>query len=171
MKIKPMRNNKGDNNYMKLKKKFGKKQMMLLGTIIVSIFLLAGCTNNNNAGEDNEGTGGTGDDGGSDGTTANIDVNMLGNWTWTSGTNNGEPITHISSGWVHFKNDGTFNSVYDYGYTLVIYEGTWQAQNGDLYWGTNGNEISDWYSTDSYQASGNELIITSDSSEMIYNLL
>ena len=152
---------------MKLKKNFGKKQMMLLGAVIISIFLLAGCTNNNNAGDNNQGTGDENND--DSGYAVNADPNMVGNWTWTSGTSSGEPITHIISSWVNFHKDGTFNSVYEYDNQLVIYEGTWQAKDGDLAWGTNGNEISDWYLTDSYQVSGNELIITSDSSEMKYS--
>jgi len=160
-----------------MKNKFRKKQIMILGAALISILLLAGCTDNStsNSDENNQETGDNNNAGNSDnsgnsnGYAVNVDPNMVGNWTWTSGTNSGEPITHISSGWVNFKEDGTFNSYYDYGYTVVVYEGTWQAKDGDLYWGTNGHEISDWYSYDTYDfITNNGLTIISDSSEMLY---
>ena len=119
-----------------------------------------------NGGNDNTNTGGDNDGPSNDG--VNQAGSIVGNWTFVDGTQNGQPVTHIASGWVNYKADGTWTYFYDYGYTTLNDEGTWQAQDGELYWGTEGSEISDWYSYDNYQLVGDDLIISSNTSEMRY---
>ena len=145
--------------------------MMILGIVAVVVLVVAGFTLLNNEGTSETNTDGTNEgssvnDGSNEG--LNQANNIVGNWTFVSGTQNGSPVTHIVSGWVNYKADGTWVYFFDYGYTTVDAEGTWQAQDGELYWGTNGNEVSDWYSYDSYQFVDGDLVITSDNSEMIY---
>ena len=114
-----------------------------------------------------ENNGGSSTDGNTN-TDGNHDGRFVGNWTFVDGTSSGQPVTHITSGWVNYKADGTWSYFFDYGYTTVNAEGTWQAKDGTLYWGTNGNEISDWYSVESYQFTGDNLILSTDTSEMRY---
>ena len=119
-----------------------------------------------NGGNDNTNTGG--DNEGSSNNGVNQDGSIVGNWTFVNGTTNGQPVTHIASGWINYKADGTWTYFYDYGYTTINDQGTWQAQHWELYWGTEGSEISDWYAYDNYQLKGDNLVIISDTSEMIY---
>jgi len=129
-------------------------QIFLIGIMLVSVLLLTGCTETN----DNNNNQNTGDDNTDDNSntySVNHDPRLIGNWT---GNNS----------WVHFHEDGTFQSAYDYDYTIVTYEGTWQAKDGQLSWGTNGHEISDWYSMDTYHFNGDDLVITQDTIESTY---
>lgn len=156
-----------------MKKKFEIKQLIILGITLFLILLFAGCTSTNEGDDnqnasDNNGSSSDSNDDASD-YAVNVDKNLVGNWTWTCGTSNGEPVTHISSGWVNFKKNGTWMYAYDYGYTITIQNGTWQAKDGQLYWGTDGSEISDWYSINSYElVNSNELVISTDSSDSLY---
>lgn len=101
-------------------------------------------------------------------TDANHDGRFVGNWTFIEGTSSGKPITHIVSGWIYYKADGTWTNFFDYGHQLLNEQGTWQAKDGVLCWGTDGTEISDWYSVDDYQFVDDDLIISSDYSEVRY---
>jgi hypothetical protein len=103
-------------------------------------------------------------------TDPNHDGRLVGNWTFVEGTASGKPVTHIVSGWINYKADGNWTEFFDYGDQLLNEQGTWQAKDGVLYWGTNGSEISDWYSVDDYQIIGDDLIISSDYSEMRYRI-
>jgi hypothetical protein len=103
-------------------------------------------------------------------TDPNHDGRLVGNWTYVEGTSSGQPITHIVSGWINYKADGNWTEFFDYGDQLLNEQGTWQAKDGVLCWGTNGSEISDWYSVDDYQIVGDDLIISSDYSEMRYRI-
>lgn len=158
-----------------------KNKMMVFAVLAVLVLAVAALTLTNNngtpattTGDTNEGNGNTNPEGeneGSSNTGANGAGSIVGNWTFVNGTTNDGPVTHIASGWIDYKADGTWTYFYDYGYTTVNQEGTWQAQDGELYWGTNGSEISDWYSYDTYEIVGDVLIITSDGSEMFYGRL
>jgi hypothetical protein len=156
-----------------------KNQMMLFAVIAVVVLAVAAVTLTNNEGapeanttgdipEGNENTNPEGDKEGASNNSVNVAGTVVGNWTFINGTNSDGPVTHIASGWIDYKADGTWTYFYDYGYTTVDQEGTWQAQDGQLYWGTNGSEISDWYSYDTYEIVGDVLIIRSDGSEMFY---
>jgi hypothetical protein len=103
-------------------------------------------------------------------TDSNHDGRLVGNWTFVEGTSSGQPITHIVSGWINYKADGTWTEFFDYGDQLLNEQGTWQAKDGVLCWGTDGSEISDWYSVDDYQIAGDDLIISSDYSEIRYRI-
>ena len=164
-----------------------KNQMMIFAVIAVVVLAVAAFTLTNNEGtpdpnttggdnlEGNENPNPEGENEGSSVTEnpnsgASVAGSIVGNWTFINGTNNDGPVTHIASGWIDYKADGTWTYFYDYGYTTVNQEGTWQAQEGQLYWGTNGSEISDWYSYDTYEIVGDVLIIRGDGSEMFYGL-
>lgn len=151
-------------------KKFDILKIFFIGMILVSVLVLAGCTEDNTDSNNDQDTGDADTGGSSNDYSGNHDPRLIGNWTWTDGTNQGNPVDYITRGWVNFMQDGTFKSFYDYGYTTVNYEGTWQAKDGDLYWGTNGHEISDWYSTDNYQIDG-KLTIDNSATEMNYEKL
>ena len=154
-----------------------KKTTMIISAIVI-VSVIAGFTLLNNEGvidsilnEVNiEGNGNTNTNGDNEGPSntdytnndSNQDGSIVGNWTFVSSETNGEPVTHVTSAWVNYKADGTWTYFYDYGYTTVNDEGTWQAQDGVLYWGTEGHEISDWYSVDNYEVTGDDLIITTD---------
>ncbi len=150
------------------------KLKIIIFFLLIGMLLFVGCTEKSN--EQNQvdnGIDNTNDDTNDDGSgeyASNIDMNLVGNWTWISGNNNGEPVTQIINGWVHFKQDGTWKFAYDYDYTMRIQNGTWQARDGELYWGTAGQEISDWYSIDSYKFGINDgdLSIMSGNSVMNY---
>ena len=148
------------------------KNIMIFGVLAVLVLVIAGFTLMNN-----EGTSDVNGDteGPSDNNDSTIGANeygsIVGNWTFVSGTTNGEPITHIVSGWVNYKADGTWTYFYDYGYTTVNDQGTWQAQDGELSWGTDGSEINDWYSYDTYKFVDGDLVIMSPNSEMRYTLI
>jgi len=103
-------------------------------------------------------------------TDSNHDGRFVGNWTFVEGTTSGQPVTHIVSGWINYKADGTWTESFDYGDQILNEQGTWQAKDGVIYWGTDGTEISDWYSVDDYQFTGDDLIISSDYSEMRYRI-
>ena len=103
-------------------------------------------------------------------TDSNHDGRFVGNWTFVEGTSGGKPVTHIVSGWISYKADGNWTECFDYGDQILNEQGTWQAKDGVLCWGTNGSEISDWYSVDDYQFVGDDLIISSDNSEMRYRI-
>ena len=101
-------------------------------------------------------------------TDSNHDGRFVGNWTFVEGTSSGKPVTHIASAWINYKADGTWTDFYDFGHQIRRQQGTWQAKDGVLYWGTDGSQISDWYSVDDYQFVGDDLIISKDASEMRY---
>lgn len=130
-------------------------KMFFIGIILVSVLLLSGCTEDNNDSNNDQGTGDADTGGSSNDYSGNHDPRLIGNWTY-------------NNSWVHFHEDGTFHFLYDYVYNFALYEGTWQAKDGQLSWGTNGHEISDWYSMDSYHFNGDDLVITRDSSEITY---
>ena len=117
----------------------GKTKMMLFAVLAVLVLAVAAFTLTNNeglldtiiSGDNNEGTDNTtmGEDNeipSNNDTT--VEGSIVGNWTFVSGIQNGEPVTHIASGWLHYKADGTWRYSYDYGYTILDDEGTWQAQ-------------------------------------------
>ena len=155
-----------------------KTKMMLFAVLAVSVLLVAAFTLTNNEGineinpDNNDKKDNTNPEGDNQGASSDVATtaggSIVGNWTFVNGTSNGEPVTHIASGWVNYKADGTWTYFYDYGYTTVEAEGTWQTQDGQLSWGTNGSEISDWYSMDTYEIKGDILIIRSSGSEMFY---
>jgi len=137
-----------------MNKRFDLLKIFFIGLILLSLLILAGCTENND-GNNNQDAGDTNPDDGSNDYSGNHDPRLIGNWTY-------------NNSWVNFHEDGTFNSAYDYDYTIVRYEGTWQAKDGQLSWGTNGHEISDWYSMDSYHFNGDDLVINRDSTVSTY---
>ncbi len=143
-----------------------KHKMIIFAVLAVSVLVVAavaltnneGTSDTNTADGNNEGSPATGDSN----TGTNAQASIVGNWTFVNSTTNGELVTHIASGWVSYKDDGTWTYSFDYGYTIVNDEGTWQAQDGKLYWGTEGHEISDWYSVDNYEVIGDDLIVSTD---------
>ena len=159
--------------YIKIERKdvMQKNMMILFGVVVVVVLVVAGFTLLNNDGTSDSSTNRENEDpltNDNSNTSTTGYGSIVGNWTFLSGTSNGEPVTHIVSGWVNYKSDGTWVYSYDYGYTTVDAEGTWQTQDGQLAWGTNGSEISDWYSVDSYDFVDGDLVISSSTSEMRY---
>ena len=154
------------------KKECGKAKIVFFSLCTILVLLLSGCTSTptNEADTGDEGTTNqNADNGGDSGQYAsNLDQRFIGNWTWISATSGGEPVTGIASGWLNFEADGTWDFYYDYGYSERIQNGTWQAKDGDLYWGTEGFEISDWYSYDSYEFVDGDLIIIQQMGESRY---
>ncbi|HMA83416.1 MAG TPA: hypothetical protein VKP59_04220 [Candidatus Thermoplasmatota archaeon] len=157
------------------KEKFGWGKILFFSLIFLTVLLLAGCTSsdtkevkNNDEGTENQNIGNSdnGDDSGQ--YASNLDPRFIENWTWVSAVSGGEPVTEISYGWLNFEADGTWNFYYDYGYTERIQNGTWQAKDGELYWGTEGSEISDWYAYDNYEFDDGDLIIIQSGGESRY---
>jgi len=142
---------------------------------VILMLLLSGCTSTDSNygtksddGTSNENSGTSEDNNDSGQYASNLDPRFFGNWTWVNASSSGEPVTDISYGWLNFKEDGTWNFYYDYGYTERIQNGTWQAKDGELYWGTEGFEISDWYAYDNYEFIDGDLIIIQSGGESRY---
>jgi len=159
-----------------------KTTMILSAIVIVSVIAGVVLINNegildsilegvNSGGNGNTNTGGD-NEGSSTNNNSNTDPNhdgrFVGNWTFVEGTSSGKPVTHIASAWINYKADGTWTDFFDFGHQIRRQQGTWQAKDGVIYWGTNGSEISDWYSVDDYQFTGDDLILSTDTSEMRY---
>ena len=157
---------------MKKNTSSSKMPTVLFSLLVVALLVLSGCTSteqNKGTNADEGTTNQNADNGGDSGQYAsNLDQRFIGNWTWISATSGGEPVTGIASGWLNFEADGTWDFYYDYGYSERIQNGTWQAKDGDLYWGTEGYEISDWYSYDSYEFVDGDLIIIQQTGESRY---
>lgn len=160
---------------MSRKEGHGKAKIVIFSLFTIMVLLLSGCTSTqtNEAETGEQGTSNVttsdsdnGDDSGQ--YASNLDQRFIGNWTWISATSGGEPVTGIASGWLNFEADGTWDFYYDYGYSERIQNGTWQAKDGELYWGTEGYEISDWYSYDSYEFVDGDLIIIQQTGESRY---
>ncbi|MBN1275795.1 hypothetical protein JXA12_05925, partial [Candidatus Woesearchaeota archaeon] len=76
---------------------------------------------------------------------------VVGNWSWVSGTAEGEPVTQIRSGWLAFHDDGTWSFSFDYGYTVNAQAGTYQAGDGRLVMSTfHDDRPSSWTSSSTY---------------------
>jgi hypothetical protein len=153
---------------------FGRAKIVFFSLIVLIVLLLSGCTStgpnesdNSDEVTENQDVGNS-DNNDSNQYNSNLDPRFIGNWTWVSAVSGGNPVTDISSGWLKFEADGTWDFYYDYGYTERIQNGTWQAKDGELYWGTEGYEISDWYSYDTYEFEDGDLIIIQSSGESRY---
>jgi len=154
---------------------FGRAKIVFFSLIVIILLLLSGCTStgpnesdNSDEVTENQDVGDSDNSDDSGEYASNLDPRFVGNWTWVSAVSGGEPVTDISNGWLNFEADGTWDFYYDYGYTERIQNGTWQAKDGELYWGTEGFEISDWYAYDTYEFIDGDLIIIQSGGESRY---